>query len=212
MIEMKAIRSATVFLGIVLLAIACGTEKTSGPTTLDNTAYPSTIGTEWVYERINEYWDIHDTIAIALERDSVAPDGAWIGVASFKINGLDRQRRYLRIQSDTIEWYVHALGQSGFYLLERYILPMEPGDKWKMLDAYRAYDTMYVLDRNAVSVPFGTFSRTYHLNRLMTDSATGAIQLDDEQYFAPGYGIVKRRTNDTQSEDIWELIDFTTPE
>ncbi|MBD3403192.1 hypothetical protein GF420_09880 [candidate division GN15 bacterium] len=46
----------------------------------------------------------------------------------------------------------------------------------------------------------------------MTDSATGAIQLDDEQYYAPGYGIVKRRTDDMQSEDLWELIDFNTPD
>ncbi|MBD3401457.1 hypothetical protein GF420_01070, partial [candidate division GN15 bacterium] len=193
---------------VVVLAIACGTEKTSGPTTLDNTAYPSTIGTEWVYERINQEWNMQDTLTITLERDSIAPDGVRIGIASFEVNGVRRQTRFLRIAGDTIEWYVHALGQSGFYLLERYILPMEPGDKWKMLDAFRAYDTMYVLDRNAVSVPFGTFSRTYHLNRLMTDSATGAIQLDDEQYYAPGYGIVKRRTDDMQSEDLWELIDF----
>lgn len=188
----------------------CSTDKSANPTVQPDAAYPSAIGTQWVYSRVNEVWDIRDTFTITIESDSIAPDGARILIAPVERGGSIIQTRRLRIMGDTVEWYTSHF--TGWYLLERYVLPMQLGDKWKMLDAYQATDSMYVLDRDQVTVPFGRFPKAFVLSRRMTNMAGDSVLYQDDQYFVPGYGMVKSRQDDTQSEDLWELIDFETPQ
>lgn len=198
-----------VILALAALIAGCSTDKSTNPTIVPNADYPTAIGTQWVYERVNETWELLDTFTITIERDSIAPDNAHIYIAPVLRNGDLIQTRRLRVQADTLEWVISHL--AGWYLLDRYVVPFEIGDRWRVLDAYHAFDSMYVLDRDMVTVPFGTFTQAFVLSRRMTDESSGEIIYQVEQHFVPGYGMVRMVVNDMDSEETWELLRFHSP-
>lgn len=198
-----------IVLTLAAVVAGCSTDKSTNPTIVPDAAYPTAIGTQWVYERVNETWELLDTFTITIERDSIASDDAKIYIASMLRNGDRVQTRWLRIQGDTLEWLVpHVVGK---YRIERYVLPLSLGARWQVVPMYIGVDSMYVVDRDLVTVPLGTFNQAYVLSRYITDTTSGTVLYTEEQHFVPGYGMVRRVVNDMDSEETWELLRFHSP-
>lgn len=196
-------------LTLAAVIAGCSTDKSTNPTIVPNADYPTAIGTQWVYERVNETWDIIDTFTINIERDSITLDNVKIHIATAYASGGRIQTRWLRMHEDTLEWSIPHV--AGKYLLDRYMLPLRIGDRWQVLPMLTGSDSMFVLDRDMVTVPFGTFNQAYLLSRRMTSEPSGSIIYQVEQHFVPGYGMVRMVINDMDSEETWELLRFHSP-
>ncbi|MBD3401456.1 hypothetical protein GF420_01065 [candidate division GN15 bacterium] len=209
MIEMKAMRSATVLLGIVLLAIACGTEKSVGPSQSDPTAdYPSAVGSEWIYERYDSSSGTTDTLAVRLTSFLQINDGLARAELQY-LNSACIVSRYLYFRGDTVSLHVGASTRSQVF--QSYVFPLEPGNAWQV---YFPHDSARVVARDMATVPAGTFRKVYVIRRMYTffDSI-----YFDTIWFVPGVGIVQRHVIDDQySQGIqgsfWRLLSYRIPE
>lgn len=201
---------ALLLLTLLTVTLSNCTDKSVEPIVIGEGTYPTAIGTQWIYERIDSVRTVTDTVTITLVSQQALPDGRTAHIARYKTSDTLRYDT-LFFEGDTAT--VRSGNGYTSWTTERYLFPLEIGRGWT---ASFQYDSVWVREKNLASTPAGQFYKAYRLERIVF--FLNYIHYD-EIWFAPGYGVVKKNLvrdfldpYPAEQHDIWTLIDYTLPE
>lgn len=182
----KVILSAVCLLGVV--AVGCNVNDPQKPAPQEPDPFPNTVGSWWVYERVDSLTMVTDTLTITVS-DTTPPflpeDARIWTLSSSKFGELNSIR--VSIANDTIS----VRREDGVLRSEQFVLPFDSGLTWRGIVG-KQRDSSEVFHMDSVDTPAETFLDIAIINRTWSsgfEGENGATMT----HIVENVGIVKRQ-------------------
>ena len=187
------------------LWFSCGRESV-GPSGAEIADFPNYVGSYWKYVRYDSLsWPDTvriDTVLVSIVDTTVLSNDETASVWVYEFE--DRpDTQYVSIVNDTVRVYRNA---EPSYLDYIYIFPLEVGKSW----GTTVWDSSRVVDEEEITVPFGTFQKSFRVDRL----ATGTVDyyLSTSAWIVNKVGMVQLNRFiygiGPLAHDRWELLNY----
>jgi hypothetical protein len=187
---------------LILFSVACQDGPTEASGQFDISAFPMAVGSEWTYAVYDNELDSSFTMTVEISDTTTLPTGEHATIWVY-MYGNAPDTEYVYIAGDTVTI------RAGSYVRStsaRLVFPLEVGNEWNGLTFD---DTSTVLQLSSVTVPAGTFTGAYPIERKW-----GALNVygSNTCWFLPGVGLVKKIRHEygwlIYADESWELIDY----
>ncbi len=166
---MKKLMIISIFSSLLIINFSCSDSSTNPQPEPNTAVFPNTIGDTWVYAVYDSLNSTEDTLTVKVSSIVTALNSrnlmVWIYRANsgmnsnYTINNLDTA--YVYSGNDTVYFYNN---NAGSQFESKMVFPLQVGLQWGNA-ATGIVDTSQVVDQNSITVPAGTFQKTYHILR-----------------------------------------------
>ncbi len=189
---------------IPLLFAACeNSTENKNPLPVNSDVFPNNVGDKWVYTVYDSLSNSYDTLTVDIVGTTTGHNKTlkiWLYRSHIYNDSM-----FVNVSNDTVYFYQDSYANLTDH---EFVFPLSVNKYWYNTDLQS--DSTIVKDKEAVTIPFGSYPDAYKLERRW---GSFNVYGYSETWFVNNVGIVKmyrRILGFDNIKEIWELINFTT--
>jgi hypothetical protein len=201
-----------IFILTLCFLFSCKKESNTSSNTSSNELFPNEVGNHWVYKYNDGVSTDDHYIYVDIINTGVLPNGQNATIWTTKIDTFLIGTQYVVADDQKAIFYNAPCWTCTQQMPDerrRYIFPLQVNNKWFTQAPYG--DTTKVLSQGALTVPAGTFEKTFQLSK--TDGYVTNSFTKDTIWLTPNIGMTKFYQDEYSLGPIpgngtWELKNF----